>query len=62
MNPTSLAFLTLGVLTTSVCAQTPADANARHDKDIVEGKKTYRLNWSNDKDGAFAIIEYLKTL
>ena len=35
MNPTSLAFLTLGVLTTSVCAQTPADANARHDKDIV---------------------------
>jgi len=40
----------------------PALSNKGHDKDIVEGKKTYRLNWSNDKDGAFAIIEYLKTL
>ena len=37
-------------------------SNKGHDKDIVEGKKTYRLNWSNDKQGAFAIIEYLKTL
>jgi cytochrome c553 len=40
----------------------PALSNKGHDKDIVEGKKTYRLNWSNDKEGAFAIIEYLKTL
>lgn len=37
-------------------------SNKGHDKDIVEGKKTYRLNWSGDKPGAFAIIEYLKTL
>lgn len=40
----------------------PALSNKGHDKDIVEGKKTYRLNWSGDKPGAFAIIEYLKTL
>jgi mono/diheme cytochrome c family protein len=37
-------------------------SNKGHDKDIVEGKRTYRLNWSHDKQGAFAIIEYLKTL
>ncbi len=40
----------------------PALSNKGHDKDLVEGKKTYRLNWSGDKQGAFAIIEYLKTL
>lgn len=40
----------------------PALSNKGHDKDIVEGKKTYRLNWSGDKQGALAIIEYLKTL
>jgi len=40
----------------------PALSNKGHDKDIVEGKRTYRLNWSGDKHGAFAIIEYLKTL
>jgi mono/diheme cytochrome c family protein len=40
----------------------PALSNKGHDKDIVEGKRTYRLNWSDDKQGAFAIIEYLKTL
>lgn len=40
----------------------PALSNKGHDKDIVEGKKTYRLNWSGDKQGVFAIIEYLKTL
>lgn len=40
----------------------PALSNKGHDKDIVEGKKTYRLNWSGDKEGAFAIIEYMKTL
>jgi len=37
-------------------------SNKGHDKDFVEGNKTYRLNWSADKEGAFAIIEYLKTL
>ena len=40
----------------------PALSNKGHDRDIVEGDKTYRLNWSADKEGAFAIIEYLKTL
>jgi hypothetical protein len=40
----------------------PALSNMGHDKDIITGKKTYRLNWSDDKQGAFAIIEYLKTL
>ncbi len=39
-----------------------AFSNKGHDKDLVEGKKTYRLNWSGDKQGALAIIEYLKTL
>ncbi|MEK6734956.1 MAG: cytochrome C, partial [Pseudomonadota bacterium] len=40
----------------------PALSNKGHDRDIKEGKKTYRLDWSADKQGAFAIIEYLKTL
>lgn len=39
-----------------------AMSNKGHDKDITEGEKTYRLDWSNDKQGAWAIIEYLKTL
>lgn len=33
-----------------------------HDQNITEGDKTYQLDWSNDKDGAWAIIEYMKTL
>lgn len=37
-------------------------SNKGHDKNITEGKKTYRLDWSKDKQGAWAIIEYLKTL
>ena len=40
----------------------PALSNKGHDKDITEGKKIYRLDWSKDKQGAWAIIEYLKTL
>ncbi|MCE7915903.1 MAG: cytochrome C [Nitrosomonas sp. PRO4] len=40
----------------------PALSNKGHDKDIVEGNKTYRLNWSANKESAWAIIEYLKTL
>lgn len=40
----------------------PALSNKGHDRDIKEGKRTYRLDWSADKQGAFAIIEYLKTL
>ena len=33
-----------------------------HDTDIEEDGKTYKLNWSDDPDGAMAIIEYMKTL
>jgi hypothetical protein len=33
-----------------------------HDKDITENGKTYKLDWSDDEQGAAAIIEYLKTL
>lgn len=36
--------------------------HAGHDKDIKDGSKTYKLDWTNDKAGAMAIIEYLKTL
>ena len=37
-------------------------SNQGHDKDIIDGGKTYKLDWSNDPDGAKALIEYLKTL
>lgn len=37
-------------------------SNAGHDIDITEGEHTYKLNWADDRDGAKAIIEYLKTL
>ena len=40
----------------------PSFSNAGHDKDITDGKFTYKLDWSDDKGGAKAIIEYLKTL
>lgn len=40
----------------------PATSNAGHDRDITENGKTYKLNWGDDKDGAWALIEYLKTL
>ncbi|ODS22856.1 cytochrome C [Candidatus Endobugula sertula] len=33
-----------------------------HDTDIKEDGITYKLNWSDDKEGAWALIEYLKTL
>ena len=36
--------------------------NKGHDKDIVDGDKIYKLDWSNDPDGVDALIEYLKTL
>jgi len=39
-----------------------AFSNAGHDTDVKDGKNTYKLNWSDDKPGAKAIIEYLKTL
>ena len=42
--------------------RTPAMSNKGHDKDIQQDGKTFKLNWSDNKEGAFAIIEYLKTL
>lgn len=40
----------------------PAFSNKGHDKDIVINGATHKLDWSDDKDGAMAIIEYMKTL
>lgn len=40
----------------------PAFSNAGHDRDIQQDGQTYKLDWSHDKKGAMAIIEYLKTL
>ena len=37
-------------------------SNKGHDTDIVNGDSVYKLNWEDDKPGAMAIIEYLKTL
>lgn len=41
---------------------TPAMSNQGHDKDIEQDGKTFKLNWADNKEGALAIIEYLKTL
>lgn len=40
----------------------PAMSNQGHDKDIKQDGKTFKLNWTDNKEGALAIIEYLKTL
>jgi hypothetical protein len=40
----------------------PALSNHGHDKNWRDGDKSYRLDWSDDRDGAAAIIEYMKTL
>lgn len=40
----------------------PALSNKGHDRDIQQDGKTFKLDWSRDKEGAFALIEYLKTL
>ena len=40
----------------------PAFSNKGHDKNILEAGGTRKLDWSNDKAGAMAIVEYLKTL
>lgn len=40
----------------------PAFSNAGHDKDIKTGQYRYKLDWSDDKEGAMNIIEYMKTL
>jgi hypothetical protein len=39
-----------------------AFSNAGHDKDVMIGQHRYKLDWSDDKEGAMAIIEYMKTL
>ncbi|MGQ0446029.1 MAG: cytochrome C [Beijerinckiaceae bacterium] len=39
----------------------PAFTNKGHDKNGVEDGKPYKLDWSDDKAGAMAIVEYLKT-
>jgi hypothetical protein len=39
-----------------------AFSNTGHDKDITVDETTYRLDWSDDKAGEMAIIEYMKTL
>ncbi len=36
--------------------------NHGHDTDLVIDGVTYKLNWSDDIDGALALVEYLKTL
>ena len=40
----------------------PGMSNQGHDKDIQQDGKTVKLNWADDKNGALAIVEYLKTL
>ena len=39
-----------------------AFSNRGHDTDIEENGQRYKLDWSDDKAGAWALIEYLKTL
>ncbi|MFT7560081.1 MAG: hypothetical protein ACI93R_001996 [Flavobacteriales bacterium] len=43
-------------------AASPATSNAGHDHDINENGKTYKLDWNDDKEAAWALVEYLKTL
>ncbi len=40
----------------------PTFSKIGHDTDIVENGKTYKLDWSDDKDSVWALIEYMKTL
>ncbi len=42
--------------------RSPAISNKGHDTDIMEGDRTYKLDWTDNEAGALAIIEYLKTL
>jgi hypothetical protein len=43
-------------------ASSPSISNKGHDKDLTIDGVTYKLNWSDDKVSAKALIEYLKTL
>ncbi|MDH5178520.1 MAG: cytochrome C [Gammaproteobacteria bacterium] len=40
----------------------PALNRIGHDADVREDGQTYKLDWTDDKEGAWAIIEYMKTL
>ncbi|MCJ8312817.1 MAG: cytochrome c [Pseudomonadales bacterium] len=40
----------------------PSISHQGHDQDIQLNDKTYKLDWSDDKQSAWALIEYLKTL
>lgn len=40
----------------------PSISNKGHDKDITLDGVTYKLDWSDDKKGVLALLEYLKTL
>ena len=40
----------------------PTFSNVGHDRDIEAGDKVFKLDWSDDKPSAMALIEYLKTL
>lgn len=41
---------------------TPGMSNQGHDKNIQQDGKTFKLNWEDDKEGAAALVEYLKTI
>lgn len=40
----------------------PSVSNKGHDTNVVNDGRTYKLDWSDDHEGARAIVEYLKTL
>lgn len=40
----------------------PSFSRAGHDQDVKQGTTLFKLDWSDDRPGAMAIIEYLKTL
>ena len=40
----------------------PSTSNAGHDRNIEQAGKIFKLDWSDNKVGARALIEYLKTL
>lgn len=43
-------------------ASSPSISNRGHDKDITMDGKTFKLDWSDEPQKAWALIEYLKTL
>lgn len=43
-------------------ASSSSIGNQGHDQDITMDGKTFKLNWEDDREGATALLEYLKTL